>query len=636
MSLHDRINTFRSSFQFRLFLLLTVLTAATTILFGSLYLITEIREIRRHATEMLQSVANGMADSVRLPLYAENIDSLLQSARETQKLPEIRGVEILAADGRVLVRIPTDFSGKTPGLISTQAEVRSRSFLFSLEPAELAEQSNMIGYVRLYRGTADLQRAVLQLVMTICIMGLSFWLLTSWLCYLLLQRVTRSFHHLMRGLEQLHSGDYSSPIVVETNDEPGRAALAVNGLAESLRQRAEETARYNAEHEQLQQQLIRNEKLEAVGILAGGIAHNFNNVLTGVLGYISFARKFLDESHRSYALLISAEKASNRAAGLANQLLTFAKGGAPTKKPASAAMLIDEAVSLATSGSKVQSRLELTAALHTIMVDEGQIVQAFSCICINAVQSMAEGGILTVRGRNVTTDSERLPVPADGSYVELSFEDQGCGIPQEDFDKIFTPYFTSKAIIGTGLGLATAHSIITRHGGAITFVSTRGAGTTFTLYLPAAAAPNVRQARSRTTDRTDLQAASGALLLVMDDEQVIRELAREVLEERGYRVILAVNGEEALRSYREARESGTPFMAAILDLTIPGGGMDGKETARQILAHDPTARLIVSSGYSNDAVMTDCRDYGFCAAVTKPYQAEELTRVLGQLRGSAG
>jgi two-component system, cell cycle sensor histidine kinase and response regulator CckA len=384
------------------------------------------------------------------------------------------------------------------------------------------------------------------------------------------------------------------------------------------------------EREQLQQQIIRNQKLESIGVLAGGIAHNFNNALTGVLGYITFAKKFLDESHRSHELLVHASRATKRAAALANQLLSFAKGGTPNRKVVSTVKLVEESVFMATSGSNVVSCLELPASLYYLYADDGQICQAFNCICINAVQSMPEGGVLTVRGRNVSTDSEKLPVPAEGEYVELCFEDQGCGIREEDQSSIFTPYFTTKAELGTGLGLATVHSIITRHGGMITFATEVGKGTTFTVYLPVVA----RGVPEQLPDEKVAAAPAGVTghsILVMDDEDMIRKLAGDVLEKEGYRVTLCSDGAAACDLYREAYESGTPYLAAILDLTIPGG-MGGRETAQQILALDPDAQLIVSSGYSNSVVMQAYQEYGFCAASPKPYDAHQLSQLLNQLR----
>ena len=785
MSLRARLSTIRSSFQFKLFFLFTVLTAVITFLFGTLYVIHQIHENKRHASEKLQLLTEGFADSIRLPLYAENRAVLTKYAQKALRLPGIRQVEIFAANGTVLVKLPAAPASDAPGWITKSVELRSSPS--ALLPESLLERGHdargtLVGYVRLYRGTEDLSSEGRALVATACAVALLFWLLVSLSCHLLLRRVTRSFQALMAGLENVHGGDYVSRIAVLSDDEPGRASASVNELAETLRQRDEVNRRLNAEviaamefemaskeqlvsvnrhlqneisertrarqelrnlveqlpvgivwsdcdgtieylnhfmlerigylpeeartvdqwlslacpepvsrervaalrsaaigawkdgagdisfydvevackdgsvrhlhcsnqlsgtrtvdimidmteRELLQQQIIRNQKLESIGVLAGGIAHNFNNALTGVLGYISFAKKFLDDSHKVYGLLIRAEQATKRAAGLANQLLSFAKGGAPIRKVVSIVKIVEESVFLAISGSRVMSSLKLPPSLHYVYVDDGQICQAFNCICINAVQAMPDGGVLTVRGRNVSTDDEKLPVPVAGEYIELCFADQGCGIRDEDKSNIFTPYFTTKAEIGTGLGLATVHSIITRHGGVITFVTKVGQGTTFTVYLPAVMTTRPEQEPAEISDPVP-DSVTGTSILVMDDEEMIRELVSNILEIQGYRVDSCSRGEEAIAHYREAYQSGTPYLAAILDLTIPGG-MGGEETAQQILALDPDARLIVSSGYAEDVVLSEYKEYGFCAASPKPYDAHQLLQLLTQLRISA-
>jgi two-component system, cell cycle sensor histidine kinase and response regulator CckA len=778
MSLRARLSSFRSSFQFRLFSLFTLITAVITVLFGTLFLIHELHDEKTQAAETLQLLSEAFAASIRLPLYAEDRGTLTRHAGEALRLPEIRKVVIYSSTGSELVSLSAVSPESTEELISERREVRS--YAPALVP-DVNEQGDphgqLIGFVELYRGTDDLVRAGRQLAATTCAMALIFWLLVSCSCYLWLRRVTRSFQALMHGLERMRGGDYLSRIAVLSDDEPGRASASVNDLAECLRERDElnrhlhaelvsameleiaskqqlvlanqnleqeiiERTRTRAElknlveqlplgivwsdcngrieflnrfmvekigyhpedvadfeewltlacpdpvyrervlemreaaikgclsagapsfydvrvlckdgsvrdlncsnqisgsrvvdimidmteREMLQQQIIRNQKLESIGVLAGGIAHNFNNALTGVLGYISFARKFLEPSHKAYDLLLRGEKATKRASGLANQLLSFAKGGAPIRKVVSIGKIVEESVVLAVSGSKVVSALRLPPNLPFVYVDDGQICQAFNCICINAVQAMPEGGVLTVSGRGVSTSKEKLPVPQEGEYLELSFEDQGCGIREEDRSSIFTPYFTTKAELGTGLGLATVHSIVTRHGGVITFTTEVGKGTTFTVYLPVIkrVAPEQQPDQHYVPKQADV---TGRPILVMDDEELIRNLAADILEQQGYRVTLCGNGAEAVSLYREALESGKRYDAAILDLTIPGG-IGGKETAQQILSLDPDARLIVSSGYSNNVVMNSYQEHGFCAASPKPYDAGELLRLLNEL-----
>lgn len=381
------------------------------------------------------------------------------------------------------------------------------------------------------------------------------------------------------------------------------------------------------EREQLREQLAINEKLESLGLLAGGIAHNFNNILTGIVGNISFAQMFLDPGHKSYKPLQEAEKASMRAAELARQLLTFGGGGEPVKTMVSIQNLVSGIVAQLPADSNVRVDLDISATLHAIEADSAQLEQAFNNIMLNAAQAMPGGGRLVITARDETLEaSNSLALPA-GAYVRISFADQGCGIEDDHLTKIFTPYFSTK-MSGSGLGLALARSIVDRHGGNISVNSEVGRGTVFTVLLPAASASG---SLSETTVVDHVAVGQGAgSIIVMDDEEMIRELASEMLKYLGYQVTCCEDGREALQQYRSALQAGTPFSAVIMDLTIPGG-MGGKEAAQQILALDPHAFLIVSSGYSNDPIMANYREYGFSRAVAKPYKINELEQALAAL-----
>jgi len=377
------------------------------------------------------------------------------------------------------------------------------------------------------------------------------------------------------------------------------------------------------EHEKEQHKI---EKLESLGVLAGGIAHDFNNILTGIMANIAFARILIDPSHKSSNPLAEAEKASKRAAELARQLLTFAKGGEPLKKLVSVRHLIPEAVSLMLRGSNVRAIVEAPDTIHAVEVDEGQISQVFNNIIINGAQSMPGGGTLHISAENEFLPEANIYTLATGPYIKIIIKDEGCGISQKNMAKIFDPYFTTK-IKGTGLGLASAYSIITRHNGHIAVDSKINRGTVFTIYLPSIDMPYtehpVTAAQGQCTH-------TGQTILVMDDEEMIREIAEAILTHLGYTVTTSTNGEETIELYRKSLETGTPFGVVILDLTIPGG-LGGKQTAESILAMSPTACLIVSSGYSNDPIIANYRKYGFRAAIAKPYSIGEFEQVLDAL-----
>lgn len=377
-------------------------------------------------------------------------------------------------------------------------------------------------------------------------------------------------------------------------------------------------------HEKEQHKL---EKLESLGVLAGGIAHDFNNVLTGIMANISFAQLLIDPGHRSSKPLAEAEKASRRAAELAQQLLTFARGGEPNKKVISVQYLIQEAVSLMLRGSNVRAVVNVPDSLHSLIADEGQISQVLNNLIINADQAMPGGGTFTITAENAVLPETNSLDLAAGTYIKIELKDEGCGISLENQEKIFDPYFSTK-ITGTGLGLASAYSIIQRHSGHISVNSVIGKGTVFTIYLPSV---DTATSEHLPFAAHDTGVHSGGAILVMDDDEMIRDIAATMLKHLGYEVTTCAGGEEAVALYTASVESGTPFWAVILDLTIPGG-LGGREAAEQILARSPQACLIVSSGYSNDLVMANYRDYGFNGAIAKPYSIREFEQVLGSLR----
>jgi two-component system, cell cycle sensor histidine kinase and response regulator CckA len=382
------------------------------------------------------------------------------------------------------------------------------------------------------------------------------------------------------------------------------------------------------ERRTMQEERIKSQKLESLGVLAGGIAHDFNNILTGIMGNISFARKLIDESHRSSKILEQAEAASRRAADLAHQLLTFAKGSQPIKKTVSVREILEASASLVLHGSNVLSTFSIPDTLYAIDADEGQLSQAFNNIIINAAQSMPDGGTITITAENVILDAAQMPSLAAGNYIRISFTDTGCGIAVEDQNMIFDPYFTTKPS-GNGLGLASVYSIVSKHGGHISVRSTVGKGTTFDILLPAGS----RNLAEAETKNAPMEMGDHCSLLVMDDEEILRDLASEMLGELGYQVQTCSSGDEAITFYTAAKAAGTPFSAVIMDLTVPGG-MGGKEAAQHILKIDPNARLIVSSGYSNDPIMDDYTRFGFCATMVKPYSMADVAGVLGRVMTS--
>jgi PAS domain S-box-containing protein len=368
----------------------------------------------------------------------------------------------------------------------------------------------------------------------------------------------------------------------------------------------------------MEEEMQRTEKLESVGMLAGGIAHDFNNLLTGILARVSIALSTIAPDDINHKRLTAVEKAVLRATDLTHQLLTFSKGGAPVKRALSVTELVNEAVGFALMGSNVRYDSKLPADLMAIDADEGQVSQVINNLIINATQAMPEGGIIDISAENFTIKDSSFLTLKKGDYVLITFTDHGVGIPSDKIHQIFDPFFTTKDK-GSGLGLATTYSIIKNHGGHIAVESEEGIGTTFFVYLPAL--NKEPEPRKRAAEK--LIKGSGRIL-VMDDEEFIREAAEELLRMAGYDVSSASNGDEAISAYRAAKTQGAPFDVVIMDLTIPGG-KGGKEAIKELKAIDPEVKAIVSSGYSNDPIMANFKKYGFSGVVAKPYKLSELS-----------
>ena len=379
-----------------------------------------------------------------------------------------------------------------------------------------------------------------------------------------------------------------------------------------------------SDRKSMEREMIKGQKLESIGGLAGGIAHDFNNLLTAIAGYVSLAQAQVSPEDEVGRHLVAAERTIFRARDLTHQLLTFSKGGTPVKRTVAVGELVRDSVGLALTGSNVRCDIVLAPDLWHVDVDEGQISQVINNLLINACQAMPDGGVIQISSRNETLGINERPPLKEGRYVRISVKDHGIGIPGEHLPKIFDPYFTTKQK-GNGLGLATSYAIIKKHEGSIFVESKLGVGATFRIYLPASRNKNARQ----IGPEVKIQKGEGRIL-VMDDVETVRDVATNMLRSLGYTTADARDGVEALELYRESMETGKPFDAVILDLTVPGG-MGGQETVRNLLRMDPKAKVIVSSGYSNDGIMAEYKVHGFSDVVPKPYNLTQLGDAVGRL-----
>jgi PAS domain S-box-containing protein len=411
-----------------------------------------------------------------------------------------------------------------------------------------------------------------------------------------------------------------SPIRVELRCNPVRDAggsiIAYRGIAHDITKR-----------KRTEEEMIRESRIESLGILAAGIAHDFNNLLTAIMGNISLAKITTGRDDPNFTILSDAENASAMAKNLTQQLMAFSKGGSPVKKNTSIRTLIVDTAYFVLRGSQIRVVFDINDLLWDAVVDRGQIGQVVNNIILNARQSMQGGGTIRVAAENIELDERSVLPLAGGRYIKIVIADQGHGIPGDILPRIFDPYFSTKDT-GSGLGLAISYSIVKKHQGLISVESSQGRGTTFFIFLPAS---NLKEGE-RLGPSPRKGPCSGKILL-MDDEAIILGMGSKLLGHLGYEVVTAENGADAADLFQAARDSGRPFDAVILDLIIPGGaGADRTiDTLRKI---DPGIRAIVTSGYPDDPVMLHYDKFGFAGVLVKPFNLDdvdhELTRILNQ------
>ncbi len=376
----------------------------------------------------------------------------------------------------------------------------------------------------------------------------------------------------------------------------------------------------------MEKEIAKAQKLESIGILAGGIAHDFNNFLTGIIGNISLAKLNLDTKDDVYEILTESEKAAQSAKSLTQQLLTFSKGGIPIKEKADIKELIRESSNFVLVGSNVKCKFDFDQDLWEVIVDKGQMNQVINNIILNASEAMPHGGTININAKNEEIkENEQIPLEK-GKYVKIVIKDTGTGIPSDCIHKIFDPFFTTKQK-GSGLGLATVFSIIKKHKGFIYAESEMEVCTSFYIYLPAAGYS--KKAKKEKDEKKKISDSKGKIL-IMDDKSFIRKAAQRALDLFGYEVHGAEDGEEAIKLYKESMDEGTPYDVVILDLTIPGA-MGGLKTLKELRKIDPEVKAIVSSGYSDDPIMSNHGKFGFNSIIKKPYEYHELDETVRKL-----
>lgn len=378
----------------------------------------------------------------------------------------------------------------------------------------------------------------------------------------------------------------------------------------------------------LELKLLRNQKLESLGVLAGGIAHDFNNVLSALAGNISLAMLQLEDAGLESDRLVDAECAVQRAQGLTGQLLTFSKGGEPVCDFFDLIPPLKETVNRVLHGTNVTCIYSLPETQQTVFADRTQFLQAIHNAVENALESMNDkrGELMVkVSTRSITAAEAQSTDIEQGSYLHLQIKDNGRGMDELTVKQVFDPYFTTKRG-RTGLGLAVTWSVLRSHSGGASIKSLLGKGTELNLYLPDKADSvneNVQQNRDKLIN------GNGESVLVMDDDPLVGATLQRMVTRLGYNCEVTENGEQALALYRQSQQAGHPFECVIMDLTV-NSGMGGVEAVRELHRSYPDAKVVVSSGYSNDSVLANYREYGFYAVLVKPVVITRLADVLAK------
>jgi PAS domain S-box-containing protein len=376
----------------------------------------------------------------------------------------------------------------------------------------------------------------------------------------------------------------------------------------------------------MEEEFLKIKKLESLGVLAGGIAHDFNNILSAILGNINLANISVEPGSRVFRLLKNTEKAVIRATNLTKQLLIFSKGGDPVRETTSIKNLIKESADFVLHGSNVACSYGCKNDIWLVNIDPGQISRVIQNLIINAGQAMPDGGNIDIKCSNVSNvNKENANIFLEGPHVKIVIQDSGIGIPQSIIDKIFDPFFTTKAK-GSGLGLATTHSIVKKHNGQITVVSEPNKGTVFSLFLPA----TLEKQKFTELETPMVSKPKHLKILVMDDDEMMLGVAEKMLSHFGHESVLVKDGDSAVNKYSDFLKQNTPFDLVVMDLTIPGG-MGGVQAAKKIHQLNPNAKIIVASGYSNDSVISRYKDYGFCASIGKPYGMNDLVETINSV-----
>lgn len=621
MKISDLLN-FREHFSARIFLTFSFLIVIVTLVFTVFFYRYQSSSLTEKTNSEGELLASLLAYNARLGVYTENADLLSAPVNGILENPEVLSVAVYTADGKTLAlhnrpgsRLSQDIEKWNVGIGQTLKKTsqplrltNDGNFIIwtrvALKPIITAEDAvyldayptkqveQIIGSVRVVMDGGQLRKHLHALLFDSILIGIISLIIGSMIAYLISGRITKPLNRLTDGVKDFSSGKECKEIIVETGDEIGNLASAFNDMVDSLKKR-------EAEKEELEEKLRHSQKMEAIGTLAGGVAHDFNNILMAINGYGALIQFELDEGSKLWSYADQIIRAGERAANLTQRLLAFTRKQIISPRP----IILDEIVRnidkmlarLITEDIELKFHLE--AADKFVMADADQMDQVLLNLVTNARDSMPHGGAIIIATCVVTLEDDfvkRHDQQNGGEYLLLTVNDNGVGINEDIKERIFDPFFTTKEVgKGTGLGLSMVYGIVKQHNGIIELDSEAGKGTTFRIYLPLIE-PVIKKEQGKSP--VFLQ-GNMETILVAEDDTAVMGLLKGLLEKNGYNVITATNGEEAVRKFIDHRDS---IRLILLDVIMPR--KNGKEVYDEIIGMRSDIKAIFMSGYTNDII----------------------------------
>ncbi len=649
MKFLDFLKYNRESFGAKILYLFTVFILVIYFSFTSFFIYYQSKTLKKHLISEGERLANLLAYSSRLGVFAENKDLLEDPIEGIMQYRDVTLIQVFTSDGKelkthgrpeeenkrrfleqktieMLRKSKTTFYSESGDKIEFWAPVITGGGYAGEEALFFREDSshkkdNLIGFVRIIF-TTELLKKSLETLLLRSILILVFFMIPGWIIvYLLVRGITKPLYRLTEGVKAIGTGGSVEKVSVETKDEIGKLARAFNNMAETLKKR-------EVEKQQLEEQLRHAQKIEAVGTLAGGIAHDFNNILSIIIGYGQLLQKKINKKDEAKQYLEQMLSSAGKAVALTQGLLAFSRKQTINPRPVNLNDIISDAKKILERllSENIEFKVELADKDLIVMSDAGQIEQVLMNLVTNARDAMPDGGFLTITTKSVELQKQFFMSSDDGKpgwYAMLSVKDTGIGMDKRIKERIFDPFFTTKEVgKGTGLGLSMVYGIIRQHHGYIDVSSKPHKGTTFKIYLPLS---EIGLKEKESLILAVLKGGTETVLIAEDDEDV-RRLAADILEQYGYKVIETVDGKDAVEKFIRNKDK-VKFL--LLDVIMPR--KNGREVYEEIRKIRPDIKALFISGYAANLIRKNEDAEGEINFLPKPISPDELIRKVREI-----